>query len=118
MVLMVFILPVICGVDEDNEGQSGKTPSMCGIDPFSILIYSHTFYWGCHLTADQYLKYHHRQARLLGYLEFYINTKNLRRSPFYMISGGKTRNETPTAAPDSKPKIALSNRVGQYNDGI
>jgi len=88
VVLMVFILPVICGVDEDNEGQSGKTPSKCGIDPFSILIYSHTFYWGCHLTADQYLKYHHRQARLLGYLEFYINTKNLRRSPFYMISGG------------------------------
>jgi len=88
MVLMVFILPVICGIDEDNEGQSGNQTTHCVIDPFSILIYSHTFYWGCHLLADQYLKYHHRRARLLGYLEFYINTKNLRRSPFYIISGG------------------------------
>jgi len=88
MVLMVFILPVICGIDEDNEGQSGKQHNQCGIDPFSILIYSHSFYWGCHLMGDQYLKYHHRRARLLGYLEFYIKTKNLRRSPFYLISGG------------------------------
>merc|ERR1712179_705056 len=88
MILMVFILPVICGIDEDNEGQSGKLVSLCKIDPFSILIYSHTFYWVCHLFADQYLKHHHRRARLLGYLEFYIKTKNLRRSPFYIISGG------------------------------
>jgi len=88
VILMVFILPVICGIDEDNEGQHGKLTSLCKIDPFSILIYSHTFYWVCHLFADQYLKHHHRRARLLGYLEFYINTKNLRRSPFYIISGG------------------------------
>merc|ERR1712179_338200 len=88
VILMVFILPVICGIDEDNEGQSGKLVSLCKIDPFSILIYSHTFYWVCHLFADQYLKHHHRRARLLGYLEFYIKTKNLRRSPFYIISGG------------------------------
>jgi len=88
VVVMVFTLPVICGIDEDNEGQSGKQQNHCGVDPFSILIYSHSFYWVCHLIGDQYLKYHHRRARLLGYLEFYIKTKNLRRSPFYLISGG------------------------------
>ena len=37
---------------------------------------------------DQYLKFHHRQGRLRGYLEFYIKTKNLRRTPFYIISFG------------------------------
>ena len=43
-------------------------------------------YWFFHLIADQFLQYHHECGRLLGYLEFYIQTKNLRRLPFYISS--------------------------------
>ena len=38
------------------------------------------------MIGDQYLKLHHRRGRLRGYLEFYIRTKNIRRSPFYIVS--------------------------------
>ena len=54
----------------------------------SCLIFSHTLYWFCHMIGDQYLKWHHRRGRLHGYLEFYIRTKNLRRTPFYIVSFG------------------------------
>jgi len=89
MVLMVFILPVICG-DDDSKGHADQDEnlSLCKIATFSILIYCHTVYWFFHLIVDQYLKHHHRKGRLLGYLEFYIQTKNLRRSPFYLTSFG------------------------------
>jgi len=89
MVLMVFILPVICG-DDDSKGHADQDDnlSLCKIATFSILIYCHTVYWFFHLIVDQYLKHHHRKGRLLGYLEFYILTKNLRRSPFYITSAG------------------------------
>jgi len=89
MVLMVFILPVICG-DDDSKGHADQDDnlSLCKIATFSILIYCHTVYWFFHLIVDQYLKHHHRKGRLLGYLEFYIQTKNLRRSPFYITSAG------------------------------
>ena len=40
------------------------------------------------MIGDQYLKWHHRRGRLHGYLEFYIRTKNLRRTPFYIVSFG------------------------------
>jgi hypothetical protein len=80
MVVMVFIIPMLCNKDKDNH--------QCMVEPFSLLIYCHTLYWFCHLVVDQYLKYHHRQGRLRGYLEFYIQTKNLRRSPFYISSFG------------------------------
>lgn len=84
MILMVFILPVIC---ESHKPKPGEPPQ-CVVDPFSMLIYTHTLYWFSHLIIDQYLKYHHRRGRLRGYLEFYIQTKNLRRTPFYIISFG------------------------------
>lgn len=64
MVLMVFIIPVICNSDKDSQ--------QCWIEPFSLLIYSHTLYWLGHLVVDQYLKFHHREGRLRGYVEFYI----------------------------------------------
>ncbi len=84
MILMTFILPVICSARPNQK----KPVAQCLIDPFSVLIYTHTLYWFSHLIVDQYLKYHHRRGRLRGYLEFYIQTKNLRRTPFYIISFG------------------------------
>ncbi len=56
MVLMVFILPIFCPGNKD----------LCYVDPFSVLIYTHTLYWIFHLIADQVLKSHHRRGRLLG----------------------------------------------------
>lgn len=80
VILMVFLLPICCT-------RQGKTPAqVCLLEPFSWLLYCHTFYWLCHLVGDQYLKVEHRALRLRGYIEFYVKTKNIRRTPFYIIS--------------------------------
>ena len=50
MILMVFLLPIACN-------RKGETPAQaCFLEPFSWLLYTHTFYWFCHLLGDQYLK--------------------------------------------------------------
>ena len=50
MILMVFLLPICCS-------RQGRTPAqVCVLEPFSWLLYTHTFYWLCHLLGDQYLK--------------------------------------------------------------
>jgi len=80
VILMVFLLPICCS-------RQGRTPAqVCVLEPFSWLLYTHTFYWLCHLLGDQYLKFEHRALRLRGYIEFYVKTKNIRRTPFYIIS--------------------------------
>lgn len=105
MVVMVFILPVICDTKPKEEQK-------CFVEPFSLLIYSHTLYWFCHMIGDQYLKWHHRRGRLHGYLEFYIWTKNLRRTPFYIVSfGNAILLVTVTAIHDSE------DRSGQETHG-
>merc|ERR1712018_295180 len=88
MVFMVFILPIICDSKSDSKDGHPVVGQKCLVEPFSLLIYSHTLYWFSHMIGDQYLKWHHRRGRLRGYLEFYIRTKNLRRTPFYIISFG------------------------------
>ena len=55
MILMVFLLPICCT-------RQGKTPAqVCLLEPFSWLLYCHTFYWLCHLVGDQYLKVSHNE---------------------------------------------------------
>ena len=105
MVVMVFILPMLCDTKPKEEQK-------CFVEPFSLLIYSHTLYWFCHMIGDQYLKWHHRRGRLHGYLEFYIWTKNLRRAPFYIVSfGNAILLVTVTAIHDNE------DRSGQENHG-
>jgi len=82
MIGLVFLIPGICQPIPDSINTN------CTIDPLSSLIYSHAVYWLSHLFADQYLKYWHKMSRCKGYIEFYLATKNLRRTPFYMVSIG------------------------------
>ena len=50
ILIMVFALPIACN-------RKGRTPAeVCGLEPFSWLLYSHTVYWVCHLIGDQWLK--------------------------------------------------------------
>ena len=106
MVVMVFILPVICDTKPKEEQK-------CFVEPFSLLIYSHTLYWFCHMIGDQYLKWHHRRGRLHGYLEFYIWTKNLRRAPFYIVSfGNAILLVTVTAIHDNEDRSGHESRGG------
>jgi len=82
MLCMVFLLPVICN-------RKGKTPEqVCYLEPFSWMLYAHTIYWAFHLIGDQLLRREHKEHRLKGYIEFYIKTRNLRRTPFYIVSFG------------------------------
>lgn len=80
MIILVFLMPILCHGDEQSE--------ICPISPFSILIYSHGLHWTIHLIADQFMKAQHKKNRLNGYLEFYLMTKNMRRTPFYIVSFG------------------------------
>lgn len=82
MIGLVFLIPGICEPTKDVKN------SRCLVDPLSSLIYSHAIHWTFHLIADQYLKHCHKISRCKGYIEFYLNTKNLRRTPFYMVSIG------------------------------
>ena len=67
----------------------GTNPYLqCHVDSFSLLVYVHSLYWIFHLCLDPYLKKKHKNNRIAGYLDFYLNTKNIRRAPFYLVSFG------------------------------
>ncbi len=38
--------------------------------------------------SKHFIKYNFWKSRCRGYIEFYLDTKNLRRTPFYMVSIG------------------------------
>jgi len=110
MICAVFIVPGICGADrghalgygpkEDGPEDPNKPPTIdpmpspstteeiCPVRPFSLLIYCHAAYWLLHLFIDPYLKTAHKKNRMQGYLLFYMDTKNMRRAPFYAVSVG------------------------------
>ena len=75
--------------EPNQQNEVGENPILeCHIGSFSLLIYSHSLYWVAHLFLDPYLKKKHKDSRLAGYLDFYLNTKNIRRAPFYLVSVG------------------------------
>jgi len=96
MICAVFIVPGFCVpknkflTDDVVAGQweHGGDKELCPVQPFSLLIYSHAAYWLLHLIIDPYLKRQHKSNRMQGYLLFYLDTKNIRRAPFYAVSVG------------------------------
>ena len=91
MMILIFLLPILCEQKTKPHGKN-TTESIddpfaeCYVDSFSILIYCHSFYWLSHLIWDQYLKKRHKEHRISGYLDFYLDIKNIRRAPFYIVS--------------------------------
>lgn len=77
-IVLVFLLPSLY----DNRNHPNNFGS------FSLLIYTHSVHWAAFLIIDQILHHHHHKSRLQGYLEFYVETKNKRRIPFYLLSVG------------------------------
>merc|ERR1712127_609572 len=77
-IVLVFLLPSLY----DHKTHPNNFSS------FSLLIYTHSLHWAAFLIIDQFLHHHHHKSRLQGYLEFYIETKNRRRIPFYILSIG------------------------------
>ncbi|XP_048254128.1 transmembrane protein 192-like [Haliotis rufescens] len=71
-----FIIPVFC------------LQSACGADDIALVIYIHGCFWFIFLAFDRYYRQQHYVNRLNGYLEFYRRTKNIRRMPFLITSGG------------------------------
>jgi len=96
MICAVFMVPGFClpknvhsSVHEGKweSGEEGRK-DICPVRPFSLLIYCHAAYWLLHLIIDPYLKRQHKSNRMQGYLLFYLDTKNMRRAPFYAVSVG------------------------------
>merc|ERR1712179_403550 len=93
MITLIFLLPIICEQRSKPHGPNSTQVSdgptqfaKCYVDSFSLLIYCHSLYWLAHLIWDQYLKKKHKENRISGYLDFYLDTKNIRRAPFYIVS--------------------------------
>jgi len=78
-IVLVFLLPALYDRDKSHQHVLGS---------FSLLIYTHTGHWAAFLAIDQFLLKHHHNSRQQGYLDFYVQTKNLRRAPFYILSVG------------------------------
>jgi len=78
-IILVFVLPSLYDKHFTPDRQFGS---------FSLLIYTHGAHWAAFLIIDQFLHHHHHKSRLMGYLEFYVKTKNIRRAPFYILSIG------------------------------
>ncbi|CAH1797141.1 unnamed protein product, partial [Owenia fusiformis] len=70
------VLPEVC------------TERLCGMSPYSYVIYAHAVMWFIIVLLDRYLRLQHYYSRTNGYLEFYRKTRRIRRVPFMVLSGG------------------------------
>ena len=63
--------------------------SLGGTDPpFSFLAVVHVGLWVVIFISDRVLQYLHHQSQAKGYLEFFRETKELRRIPYAILSIG------------------------------
>lgn len=81
-----FILPNKTLMDGKSlsVGDGGTDP------PFSFLVLLHVGLWVAIFISDRTLQYLHHQSQARGYLEFFRETKELRRFPHYVLSTGMT----------------------------
>lgn len=67
----------------------GISLSLGGTDPpFSFLAILHVGLWVIIFMSDRVLQYQHHQSQARGYLEFFRETKELRRLPYAILSIG------------------------------
>ena len=78
--IAVFVVPYICSSSEEKH---------CGISPVSIIVYTHATWWFLYMLIDRYKRCQHTSSRLCGYLSLYMKTRNIRRIPILIFSGGR-----------------------------
>ncbi|PFX25270.1 transmembrane protein 192-like [Stylophora pistillata] len=72
-----------------NKKLMGESLSLGGTDPpFSFLILLHVGLWVIIFICDRVLQFQHHQSQAKGYLEFFRETKELRRIPHSVLSLG------------------------------
>lgn len=70
---------------------NGVSLSLGGTDPpFSFLAVVHVGLWVIIFISDRGLQHLHHQSQAKGYLEFFRETKELRRFPHAILSIGMT----------------------------
>ena len=77
-----FIFPNDKLVDVSSFSLGGTDP------PFSFLVVLHVGLWVLIFFSDRILQYQHHQSQARGYLEFFRETKELRRLPHAVLSVG------------------------------
>ena len=77
-----FIFPNDKLVDVSSFSLGGTDP------PFSFLVVLHVGLWVLIFISDRILQYQHHQSQARGYLEFFRETKELRRLPHAVLSVG------------------------------
>lgn len=79
---MQFLVP-------NEHLMKGVSLSLGGTDPpFSFLAVVHVGLWVIIFISDRVLQYLHHQSQAKGYLEFFRETKELRRIPYAILSIG------------------------------
>ena len=79
---MQFIVP-------NTHLMHGVSLSLGGTDPpFSFLVVVHVGLWVITFVLDRVLQHLHHQSQAKGYLEFFRETKELRRIPYAILSIG------------------------------
>ncbi|BFZ13706.1 hypothetical protein BsWGS_16745 [Bradybaena similaris] len=76
LVISAYLIPLQCDVKD----------RACGEDPLSLTMYIHGGMWFILFAVDRYLQHKHDESRLFGYLDFYRQTRNLRRMPLFINS--------------------------------
>ena len=77
-----FIVP-------DKHLMDGVSLSLGGTDPpFCLLTVVHVGLWVIIFVSDRVLQHLHHQSQAKGYLEFFRETKELRRFPYAILSIG------------------------------
>ncbi|XP_052805755.1 transmembrane protein 192-like [Mya arenaria] len=70
----VFILPKLC------------TDEKCGVSAYALELFLVAGVWFIQLAIDRYYRNQHYRSRLFGYLNFYRQTRNIRRLPLVVAS--------------------------------
>lgn len=79
-----FIFP-----DEKFMGSTSLSLGGTDVDPpFSFLVILHVGLWVIIFISDRILQHQHHVSQARGYLEFFRETKELRRLPYAILSIG------------------------------
>lgn len=85
-VVLSTLVAIMCILDQNNVEQCNEILKSAGGE--GVIVFGKVFLWGFVLLFTVCVKFHHRQARSRGYLQFYRQTHEVIHLPLVVHSGG------------------------------